>query len=273
MVNKSKVLNGKKTDVKKLRLEDLELGTYQRPIDQKTVKNIVKSFNFVQFGVPVVAYRPKENKYYQLDGQHRLQAYKEYLKIRNEKSKMVSCQVFISSGEKEEADLYIKLQEERRPLKDYDKYKAGVIAEIPLYCEIEKWVKDNNFIIVNNPNNTNNTIGFVKNLISWWKKDCVAQKESLLVQRSILEENEKLDYLINSGLCELSKCGIDIFPHIQKIKKEGGKTTLLSAINGMNSYYSSYSGVSKDRIKALAILTVINKGKSRKIKMRAQDVL
>jgi len=278
LIKKSNVLSTKlinrKTVIKNVKHNNILLDdTYQREIDKKLVKEIANSFNFVQFGVLIVGYRVKTNQFFCVDGQHRLAAYLLFLKHTGEKAKTIPCQIFTSSGSKEEAELYIKLQEKRKPLKDYDKYKASVVAGSPICCEIDRWVKDNNFRVVKSPLNTNNSVCFVKQLVTWWKKDSTSQKEALLIQRSILNETETLDYLINAGLCYLCNKGVDIIPHISKIKKEGGKNILKTSIKSLSTLGEMYSDVNKEQLKALAILNVVNKGKrSRKVKMRLADV-
>lgn len=252
----------KKTSIRQLRYTDLNVDkNYQRNLDWNFIYYIAHNLNFIMFGVLLVAYRPETQKYYIVDGQHRWEAYKLFLEVYKQKRvKTLTCQVFTSSGKKEESDLFNKLQEERNSLKPYDLYRASVLAGYPEYFGLNTWLEKTGFCVVKNTSKNHNSIQFIRLLVSLWKKDSKSQKKALLFQRSFLDFNQSLDARINSGLFYLYSKGVNIDSKSKKIKQEGGKNTVLVTIKSLMASNSIYTlNKTKDRLKALGILMVANK--------------
>jgi hypothetical protein len=110
--------------------EDLEIDdAYQRPLGA-FVNKIVDDFMPALIGTLIVNHRGK--KLYVIDGQHRLHALK-ILGIRD-----VPCVVYQGLSRAEEAELFAKLQTERRRIRPSQRFQAEVVAKNDRALAIKK---------------------------------------------------------------------------------------------------------------------------------------
>jgi hypothetical protein len=98
---------------------------YQRDIIPNHLKKIDADFEEAQLGVLEVSKRSEE-EYVVFDGQHRLKV----LEMRNWDD--APCIVHTGLSPEQEADLFRKLQDNRKPLTPLDKYKSRLFADEPI---------------------------------------------------------------------------------------------------------------------------------------------
>jgi hypothetical protein len=98
---------------------------YQRELIEPHLKKIREDFEEAQLGVLEVS-RRNATEYAVFDGQHRL------VVLREREREMVGCIVHSGLSPEQEADLFRKLQDNRRPLTPLDKYKSRLFAGEPI---------------------------------------------------------------------------------------------------------------------------------------------
>lgn len=98
--------------------------SYQRVINDKIIRAIIRNYDGNRVDVKLVNYRPskKGGEFYILDGQHTLTVEREL------GHKTLICKVFIGLSKKEEAMLFSKQNEFRRSITAFAQYKAEVVA-------------------------------------------------------------------------------------------------------------------------------------------------
>lgn len=101
-----------------IRTEKLKLADYQRDINYAKVKSYVRNYDPDIFGVVLVSHR--DDNYYVIDGQHRVETAKA-LKIPS-----VLCQVVEGLTYEEEAEKFYKMNTSRVPLNSNHKFHALV---------------------------------------------------------------------------------------------------------------------------------------------------
>lgn len=105
---------------------------YQRPLGV-FVNSIVENFMPALVGTLIVNHRGK--KLYVIDGQHRLHSLR-ILGIQD-----IPCVVYQGLSRAEEAELFAKLQTERRRIRPTQRFKAEVVAKNPRALEIDAVLK------------------------------------------------------------------------------------------------------------------------------------
>lgn len=124
-------------DVRMVKTDWLKKATYNRALNNKAVANIVKNFDEEKFGYLIVSDR--DRSLYVIDGQHRLQA----AKILN--IPQVRCLVKKGLTEKQEAEMFLELNSSRVKLKQYDYFKARLVAGDPVAIQINQIVESCGF--------------------------------------------------------------------------------------------------------------------------------
>ena len=120
-------------------LENIEPSDYQRSTNSRQVGNITKFFDEARLGILTVSLR--DGRYSIIDGAHRLSA------LRNLKYTHALCEVLTGLTLEQEAEYFRKQNEDKRPLKPYDLFKAGIIAGNEMCLRINEIVKANSFQI------------------------------------------------------------------------------------------------------------------------------
>jgi ParB-like nuclease domain len=94
---------------------------YQRELSSQVVNRIARNFDERQLGVLEVAARG-DGTYAVFDGQHRLKA------LRQLRHTVAPCMVHDDLTPEIEAELFVRLQRERRPVTPLDRFHAGLFA-------------------------------------------------------------------------------------------------------------------------------------------------
>lgn len=126
--------------VKRIKLSDLDVDKrYQRPLDEARVARIAKSFEPALCGTLEVS-SGSNGSFAVFDGQHRLAA----LKLIGEPNWL--CRVHALDA-KQQAELFVRLQTERRPVHPLDRHKAAVFAKDAKALAITGLVRDAGYTI------------------------------------------------------------------------------------------------------------------------------
>jgi hypothetical protein len=97
----------------------------QRELKKHRVDYLVANFDLDDFGLPVVNWR--DGSYYVIDGQHRVEALKEFLGTGWEIQK-IPCRVYQGLSEQEEADMFDRLNDVLT-VSAFDKFRNRVTAQ------------------------------------------------------------------------------------------------------------------------------------------------
>jgi hypothetical protein len=122
-----------------LPLANIEPSNYQRPTNPKQVDNIVQYFDEAKLGTMTVSKR--DNKTAIIDGAHRLAA------LRRLEYTHAVCEVLTGLTLEQEAEYFAKQGQDKRALRPFDLYKAGLIAGDEKCLRIEETLKANDFRI------------------------------------------------------------------------------------------------------------------------------
>lgn len=109
----------------------------QRELRPARVAYLVSEFNPEDFGYPTV--NSRDGSFYIIDGQHRIEAVKQWLGPAWEKQN-VTCRVYSGLSEKEEAEMFDRLNNQLTP-NAFDKFKVRVTAGRHIECSVKKVVE------------------------------------------------------------------------------------------------------------------------------------
>ena len=118
---------------------------YQRQLDQRSqqlIWRIAAGWDWNLFQPLVVARRP-DGELFVVDGQHRLEA----AKLRGD-IQQLPCVIFSSSAAADEAEVFVKLNQERRPLTAFALYNAALATGDPVVTALAEIFRDTGWAIV-----------------------------------------------------------------------------------------------------------------------------
>jgi len=104
---------------------------FQRDLDEQRARAMARAFNPDLVGVPVVSHR-ENGEYVRLDGQHRLAA----AEMANRGEIPTLMEVHVGLSLREEAELFLRLNGGRSPVRVFDKFKARLVAHEPVALAI-----------------------------------------------------------------------------------------------------------------------------------------
>lgn len=110
---------------------------YQRDLDHNRVEHIARHFDVHRLGVFEVSQR-HDRHYYVIDGNHRFQA----LLLLGWTAIQVPCVIHRGLTLPQEADLFRKLNTERRRPEAYDLYRAGLVANDQKLRDIDTIIRE-----------------------------------------------------------------------------------------------------------------------------------
>jgi hypothetical protein len=120
----------------KLRPSQIDVDPrWQRDLDETRARRMARNVNMARLGVPVVS-RRNDGRCVALDGQHRI----AMLKIANMDSPIM-CDVQEGLSLADEAELYLLLNSDRKPVGAFDKFKARLVAKDAVALEIQDILK------------------------------------------------------------------------------------------------------------------------------------
>jgi hypothetical protein len=109
----------------KLSVREISIDpAYQRSLDESRVDAMARHLDETRIGVPVLSLR-KEGVYVVLDGQHRVEA----MRRGGVAEHKILCEVHNGLSLAEEAALFLRLNNGRKPVRVFDKYRARMVAK------------------------------------------------------------------------------------------------------------------------------------------------
>lgn len=110
----------------------------QRVLQQARVDKLATEFDPEQFGSPTV--NERDEAYFVIDGQHRIEAYKEWLGEGSWEDQQIHCWAYDGLSEEEEAEVFLKLND-TLAVKAMAKFRVGVQAGRTDECEVDRVVR------------------------------------------------------------------------------------------------------------------------------------
>lgn len=110
----------------------------QREVNEARVDKLVAEFDLEQFGAPTVNHR--DEHYYIIDGQHRVEALKKWFGEGAWEDQQVQCWTYEGMGEGEEADVFLKLND-TLTVTAFAKFRVGVQAGRAEETDIDRIVR------------------------------------------------------------------------------------------------------------------------------------
>lgn len=128
---------------RKHKIEHVPLGRIkvsqlaQRELRPNRVNALLSGFDIDRIGIPVLSYRA--GTYWNVDGQHRIAALKQWLGPNWEEQK-IECQVFQGLDEAQEAAMFLQLNN-MLPVNVFDKFMTAITAGLDTECAIRDVVE------------------------------------------------------------------------------------------------------------------------------------
>lgn len=207
----------------------------------------------------IVVGQRSDGTYWIVDGLQRTIAAK-----RRGDIEFMDCMVFQSNGRQHEADVFLLCNKGRIPVSALHKYKTSVAANRSPEAEIDRWVTENGFTVIDHAGPGN--IRFPAKLVQAWDMNPTAAKQALLISREICGGEPHCD--VFSGVAILLRNGINVRAEVRKIISLGGYEKILKEINAI----AITLGVSKSlKTCGLGLLAVINHKRHKKIRVESWE--
>lgn len=107
---------------------------YQRPIVEIRLKEMISFFDINAFGTLIVSDR-KDGTFAVIDGQHRLTA------ARKKNIEMIPCEILYNLSVHQEAEMFLKINVNRGPIKSSNKFKAELMTKNHEALQLKKIVE------------------------------------------------------------------------------------------------------------------------------------
>jgi hypothetical protein len=131
---------------------------YQRDINNHRVNNIANDFSWTRFGVITVFER--NGRFVVADGQHRVAAAMKRAEILD-----VPCLIFSSKGKAQEAMAFIEINTSSKVVSSMAKYKAGVVAQDPLYLSVKRVFEKSGLTVCDNAHQPGKNVRCVQTFV------------------------------------------------------------------------------------------------------------
>jgi hypothetical protein len=230
----------------------------QRQERQYRVDALVSNFDIDRLGMPVLNLR--DGRFYILDGQHRVAAFKLWNGPGWE-SVQLECQVFKGMSESEEAEMFLRLNDVLR-VGAFDKFEKAVVAGRKDESAVKRSVEQQGLSI--SKHKTPNSIGSVSSLMRVYKRsNADTLGRALRIIRDAYGETGFEASVIDGigHLCQRYNGALD---------EQSAKNRLGSAHGGVKGLLNRAStlqlktGNSKSMCIAAAAVDIINTGKGGK---------
>lgn len=243
-------------DHRKLRLEFINKNklhvdaSYQRDVMKGKVLEIASNWSWLACGGIVVAKR--EGKYWVIDGGHRVAAAAERSDIAD-----LPCLVFDSEGADEEAQAFLQLNTNRKPIKIIDRHKARLVAGDKTAGFVQEWCDLLELRIMDKTD-----VGTIKS-IGWCYRRAQDDPDAFVAVLSFAAETSKkhrvaISERLLEGVWYINKYvdgGLEN-KRLYKRMDSIGAQALLDAANRASAFYTSGGA----RIWATGMMEEINKG-------------
>lgn len=235
--------------------------SYQRDAYKAKILEIASNWSWQACNAISVMKRP-DGVFVAVDGQHRLVAACHRSDIIE-----IPCMVFESCGASAEADAFVELNTNRKPVTAFAKYRARLVAGSDVAKEITS-IANEHGLSIRESSDSPNTITCIAAMERLYAKDPssfkaviaiaakVAKQDGVNVPKTLLNGLAYLDGKIPGGLADKRLS--------ERIMQVGAKALAESA---MKMAYRTGSG--GDRIWAEGMMEILNRGIRSKFKMAA----
>ena len=230
---------------------ELQIDTsYQRRQILAKVQKIASSWSWQACGCILVAQR--DASLFVFDGGHRVEA-----AMRLSKVQKLPCLVFQTEGAKEEAESFVRVARERRPITSYERFKAEVVAGNPAALTVEKLALEAGRIVSSTAGPaTIKCVASLEHLVQT-SEETLVKLWPLICQ---LTQGQVMHEIIVQGLCYIEQNARNnvslLDPNVKaRVLRAGAEFLLLKARS-----QSALEGKGGARIWALGMLGPLNKG-------------
>lgn len=180
---------------RRVNLDRLVIDTrYQRPLHEHRIGKMVDEWNPAQQGVLEVSKRD-DGSHAVFDGQHRLAALKALGR------KTAPCLVHTGLSSQDEANLFVRLQRDRRPVSPVERFKAQLFSRDPRAKEIAKALTAAGYKVGNGDNDVK-AVASVERIAAKHGLDVLAQTFEI-IRDAWFGDRYSLDGSIIGGLAEV----------------------------------------------------------------------
>ncbi len=255
-MNKKEVIRSNR-ELKFVRLGSMRVSVKaQQQFRQPWADAILADFDLDQIGTPEASFR--DGFYYVTDGQHRIDALRRWLG-KGWEDQMIQCWVASGLTEKEEAEIFLKMNN-RRPVPPLEKFKIAVTAE----HEIETRIKD---IVVSErlkitKDSVPGAIGAVSTLLKVFKRNGPdVLRRALRIPRDAYGDPGLAAPVIDGFglLCHRYNGVLDEKSSITSLSNANGG---VNGLLGMAEQLRQKTGSSKAECIAASAVIIINRGRS-----------
>lgn len=247
----------KNRELQFVRLGQMRISSMaQRKFNQQWADGLLANMDIDQIGTPEVSFR--DGYYYITDGQHRIDALKRWLG-QGWEDQSVQCWVATGLGEKDEAEIFLKLNN-RKIVDSFNKFKVAVIAGHPAEIAIKGIVESEKLCV--SQDTTPGAIGFVSTLMNVYKRNGGEPlRRSLRIARDAYGDPGLQASVIDGFglLCHRYNGVLDERSSITSLSgAHGGVNGLL----GMAEQLRQKTGNSKAHCVAAAAVIIVNRGRT-----------
>ena len=232
----------------------------QREMRKHRIDELVSEFDPDRLGVPVVSKR--DDRYFIVDGQHRVFALRQFLGSGWEKQQ-IECQVFDGLTEPQEAELFLRLNN-TLTVNSFERFQKAVVAGRPVEVAVKKVVEAVGFKLAMNSASTTGGISATTTLTKIAKRAGVKTLgRALTIARDAYGDSGTEAAVIDglAHVCQRYKGMLDDSKVTQRLADaRGGMKGLINRANELRLK----TGSSKAICVAAAAVDIINQGKGGK---------
>jgi hypothetical protein len=236
-------------------------GDYQRDsVSRSKVTDIARTWNWVLFGTLIVAERP-DGTLWVIEGGHRTRA-----SFYRSDINLLPCMVHRLEVKELEAKAFLGSNKFKTNVCSMDEFRASILAGDETAVGVDGMINDWGYRVANS-HGTRYVVKCVNTLMSSWRHDPFLTRRCFAFFNQI-EEGAPISSHCFSGLFYAeTNCEESILTqnNAQKIKQLGGIDAMIAAINRQ----VAINGKGGDKVYAVGILSLINKGKKNKIALKA----
>lgn len=235
--------------------------SYQRPLNENSVRRIVRYFDWALFEALVVVRR--DGDYYVVLGQHRLAA-----AMRRTDVEKIPCRLFDYGGDvRREAQIFVDESRRKKSLESEDKFRAMCAYGDPVALEVKNMIDKAGYRVRVNRSGGREMVGCVMQLYSQMGEDENAAREAFDAAVQIMC-GEYLEASLIRGLYHVNRAmrkdgdSVNKKKHIEKLRRYGWER-IKQEIHAVCSIYREQPA----RGCAVAIGNLLNKGLRNKINL------
>lgn len=226
--------------------------TAQRELKPHRVDHLVANFDLEQIGTPVVSHR--DQLFYILDGQHRIEALKEI----GWGDQQIQCWTYTGLSEEEEAERFLKLND-TLVVDSFSKFRVGVNAGRAEETDIDRIVRSEDLVVSRDRiPGAISAVGTLRRVYDRGGPDCLS-RTLRIVRDSYGDAGMEAVVIDGIGLlCQRYNGELDEGKAITSLGKVNGG---VSGLLGKAEILRRQTGNAKGHCVAAAAVEIINRGR------------